>query len=112
MDGTFIIYFRFLFDKLILFIYIMCMKIKKIICAYCGKEFEGKNKYCSLYCKNEATIEYSTSYRKKHLEKYYKYKKICNICKKEYCTNSEKREWCSTECRVIYRRSKILQKGF
>lgn len=71
-------------------------KIKN--CSYCKKEFEGKTKYCSLYCKNEASIQYATLYRKKHLEKLHKYKKICIVCEKEFFTNSDKRICCSKEC--------------
>ena len=80
-------------------------------CAYCNKEFEGNNyvKYCSLYCRNEASIEYTREYQKKHYTEIRKYKKICTICRKEFYTDSDKKECCSSECIKINNKNKYLE---
>lgn len=49
-------------------------KIKKILCYYCGKEFEPKpdkltSKYCSDECRVMKKNERSSKYRKKNREK-------------------------------------------
>src|SRR5208337_386546 len=74
----------------------------KVICLYCGKEFNARlvdrRKYCSINCANEAQKT--------------KVKRICQKCKKKFETSPSQikfggGKYCSKECYYEIKRNKI-----
>ena len=62
-------------------------------CKFCGEYFEetekrGMRRYCSPECRNKANYE-----KAKH-----RYKKVCELCKKEFETASKDQKYCSLDC--------------
>lgn len=82
--------------------------MEKIICAYCGKEFEAegkRRKYCSKECYKKAHKESFRSARAK--EKVGK-KIKCVVCGKEFIATTVQSKYCSKECarKLLYQKTR------
>jgi len=81
----------------------------KIICKFCGKEFEQtlnkvkrtNPKYCSMFCSNEYAKKYKTRIRKKQ-----RITKTCKFCKKIFQVHPYRKDaiFCSCKCHDDSRR--------
>lgn len=79
------------------------------ICEKCGKEFEGKNRFCSRSCANSRThsketkLKISNTLKKKNKSNIITL--ICDFCEKEFKIEYKRRKQkcCSRSCAISYR---------
>ena len=81
--------------------------MKKYICEYCGKEFEGRTdahrKYCARECADLARRKPGVRVKGQHA-----FHHTCEQCGKDYWNLKTKSRYCSTECQ---RKARIGEKS-
>lgn len=75
-------------------------KKKPNVCLYCGKVFEGKDKYRRKFCNKSCAASYNNHQRKKE-------QKFCLYCGKEINTWQK---YCSSQCKVQYEEEQQVKK--